>query len=51
VFEEVTHELVDHTLVIPLFFARAPVALSDRVVGYVPNITNRPDSRSLGVAA
>ena len=51
IFEDVTRELVDNTLVIPLFFARAPVVVSDRVVGYVPSITNRPDYRSLGVAA
>jgi ABC-type transport system substrate-binding protein len=51
IFTDVTRELVDNTLVIPLFFARAPVVLSERVVGYVPSITNRPDYRSVGVAA
>lgn len=51
IFEDVTRELVDNTLVIPLFFARAPVVVSERVVGYEPSITNRPDYRGLGVAA
>lgn len=49
VLQDVTREVVDQVLDMPLFFAREPVAVSERVVGFVPYVTGRPDYRSLGV--
>ena len=47
--QDVSREVVDQVLDMPLFFAREPVAVSERVVGFVPYVTGRPDYRTLGV--
>jgi peptide/nickel transport system substrate-binding protein len=49
VLQDVSREIVAQVLDMPLFFAREPVAVNERVVGYVPFVTGRTDYRSLGV--
>jgi peptide/nickel transport system substrate-binding protein len=51
VFQDVSREIVDQVLDMPLFFAREPVAVSEKVVGFVPYVTGRPDYRFLGIAS
>lgn len=49
VFEDLTQEVVDNVLDLPLFFAREPQGVGDRVVGYESFVTGRPEFRGVGV--
>ena len=51
VMQDISREVVEQVLDVPLFFAREPEAISDRVVGYESWFTGRPEFRGVGVTS
>jgi peptide/nickel transport system substrate-binding protein len=51
VMQDISREVVEQVLDMPLFFAREPEAISDRVVGYESWVTGRPEFRGVGVTS
>ncbi len=51
VMQDISREVVEQVLDMPLFFAQEPEAISDRVVGYESWFTGRPEFRGVGVLA
>jgi len=49
VMQDISREVVEQVLDMPLFFAQEPEAISDRVVGYESFFTGRPEFRGVGV--
>ena len=49
--QDISREVVEQVLDVPLFFAREPEAISDRVVGYESWFTGRPEFRGVGVTS
>lgn len=49
--QDLSTEIVDNLLEISLFFPQEPEGINDRVVGYVPYISGKPEFRGVGVKA
>ena len=49
VMQQVSTEIVEQMLDMPLFFALEPLGVNDRVVGFEAYITGRPEYRGVGV--
>jgi peptide/nickel transport system substrate-binding protein len=51
VMQDISTEVVEQVLDMPIFFAQEPEAINDRVVGYESYFTGRPEFRGVGVLA
>jgi peptide/nickel transport system substrate-binding protein len=51
VMQDISREVVEQVLDMPLFFAQEPEAISDRVVGYESFFTGRPEFRGVAVTS